>query len=376
MTRTADFDMIVIGAGVVGLAVARAASRASLSVLILDRGETFGTETSSRSSEVIHAGIYYHPTSLKARLCVAGKALLYAFCEEHGVQYRRSGKLIVAADSAGKSRLRAMRQAAESSGVDDLLLLNFRETREIEPEVSCSGALFSPSTGIIDSHGFMHALLADAEAHGAMLVCRTRVTRVVRCGEAWGIGIDGREELCVTGQMLVNASGLAACETASLIDGLRAKDIPTHYFAKGSYFRYSGKTSFRHLIYPLPDEAGLGIHLTLDLSGQARFGPDVEWIDRLDYSVNSARLDHFVKSIRRFWPNVDPNRLHPDYAGIRPKLSNSGSQEDFIVSGNEEHGLPNLVNLFGIESPGLTSSLAIACLTLRRLGIQHCCKSA
>ena len=358
---SADFDIIVIGAGAVGLAVARALALAGQSVLIVERWSKFGSETSARNSEVIHAGIYYPVGSLKARLCVAGKAMLYAFCAARGVPHRRCGKLIVAADDRQAGLLDGIRDTAAACGVTDLEPLARAEARRLEPDISCVAALLSPSTGILDSHAYMLALLGEAEAHGATLVCNTEVTAVRRAEDGWTIVVAGEEERVASGRIVINCAGLAASEVAARIEDFPPEHRPETHFAKGCYFAYGGQTSFRHLVYPLPEPGGLGIHLTLDLDGQARFGPDVEWIEAIDYSLDAARRSRFAAAIRRYWPAVDEARLRPDYAGIRPKLSRPGEPAaDFCLSGPPHHRIGGIINLFGIESPGLTASLAIA----------------
>jgi len=356
-----QFDVIIIGAGVIGLAIARAIALAGRSVLIVERRPQFGSETSARNSEVIHAGIYYPPGSAKARLCVAGKAMLYDFCAARGVPHRRCGKLIVAADEGQIGQLDQIRQQAAACEVEDLVPLASAEAARLEPDVTCAAALLSPSTGIIDSHAYMQALLGEAEAHGALLVTNTEVTAVRPNGRAWSIWIAGEAEPVAAARTIINSAGLAASELAGRIEGFPVAHRPVTRLAKGCYFSYAGRTDFRHLIYPLPEPGGLGTHLTLDMAGRARFGPDVEWVDVLDYSVDPGRRAGFAAAIRRYWPGVDADRLQPDYAGIRPKLSKPGeAAADFCISGPAEHGVAGIVNLFGIESPGLTASLAIA----------------
>ncbi len=363
-----DIEAIVIGAGVIGLAVAQTLARNGIETLILEGERTTGSWTSSRNSEVIHAGLYYPAGSLKAELCVEGKHRLYAFCEQHRIAFKRIGKLIFAHDTSQTPTLDAIARSAAANGVDDVMRLSAAEAAQREPALACAQALFSPSTGIVDSHAAMQALRADAESHGATLACRTRVSRVARCGTRWHIWIDGEPEPVVATPRLVNAAGLAAPSVAATIDALDARHVPRQYFARGVYFTYSGRTPFNHLIYPVPEAGGLGTHLTLDLAGQARFGPDLEWIDHIDYTVDPARHAAFVAAAARIWPALDPAKLHPGYAGIRPKLSGPGAPAaDFRIDGPEFHGLDGLVNLFGIESPGLTASLAIADRVWRKL---------
>lgn len=362
-------DCVVVGAGVIGLAVARALARAGREVIILEGEPQFGSWTSARNSEVIHAGIYYPQGSLKARLCVAGRDLLYTFCEARHVPHRRCGKLIVATQSAQISDLAGIEAAAIANGVTSLRRLSAAETKALEPDVVCAEALLSPDTGIIDSHSYMLALLAEAEAHGAQLVCNTKVERLARLGDHWALCCEGLEEPLAASHV-VNASGLAAQALAYETEGLAPVHIPTLHLAKGVYFIYSGRTTFQRLIYPVPEPGGLGTHLTLDLAGQARFGPDVEWVDKIDYSVDPARKDKFLAAVRQFWTGVDPDHLNPGYAGVRPKISAKGEPAaDFCISGPGDHGLTGLVNLFGIESPGLTASLAIAQEVARKLEV-------
>lgn len=364
-------DAVVIGAGVVGLAIARELALAGHETLILESEAQFGTGTSARNSEVIHAGIYYPVGSLKASLCVRGRTRLYPFCEERGVEHRRCGKLIFAANPSQVAALDAIVKTAEGAGVHDLRRLTSAEVRAIEPTLDCTQALLSPSTGIIDSHGFMLALLAEAEANGATLVCDAQVTRVSRRDGQWGVHIDGDDEPAVVVPILVNAAGLAAQKIAGVTEGLDPGTVPPLYLARGVYFSYSGGSPFRHLIYPVPEPGGLGTHLTLDLAGQIRFGPDVEWIDDVSYAVDPSRHGKFFAAARLIWPDIEPDKLRPGFAGIRPKLSGPGEPAaDFAILGEEDHGAEGLVNLFGIESPGLTASLAIAELVLSKLDVQ------
>lgn len=352
---------IIVGGGVVGLAIARRLALAGVAPLILEREPHFGTATSSRNSEVVHAGLYYPQGSLKARLCVEGKARLYAFCEARGVPYRRLGKLIFALDGADESALAGIEQTARAAGVTDLEWLASPQVQQIEPELPAKSALWSPSTGIVDSHGFMLALLGEAEANGAQLICNTTVRRAARFGGCWRIWLEGVDDPVVEAPMLLNAAGLGAQHFAHNIEGLDAQHIPKLHLARGLYFLYAGAVPFKHLIYPIPEPGGLGAHLTLDLAGQARFGPDVEWIDQIGYAVDASRRAGFLAAAQRIWPKIEPERLQPGYAGIRPKLSGSGEPAaDFKISTAEEHGLDGLINLFGIESPGLTASMSIA----------------
>ena len=351
-------DIIVVGAGVVGLAIARACARNGRDVLILEGERQFGTWTSSRNSEVIHAGIYYPAGSLKAELCVEGRTQLYDFCREFAVPHRQCGKLIVAVDMGQVPELERIAAGAAANGVRDLRFLSGSEAAALEPNAPCAAALLSPSTGIVDSHALMLALLGDAEAHGAQLVCNTRVERLVREDGQWQVWFAGGEE---PARAVINSAGLAAQALASATEGLDPCQVPPLFLARGVYFTYAGKAPFERLIYPVPEPGGLGTHLTLDLAGQARFGPDVEWIERVDYTVDPGRRSGFEAAVRKIWPGVDVSRLSPGYAGVRPKVSGPGEPAaDFIISGPRDHGLPGLVNLFGIESPGLTASLAMA----------------
>ena len=352
---------IVVGAGVVGLAVARALALAGREVLVLEAAEGIGTETSSRNSEVIHAGIYYPAGSLMARTCVAGKHALYAYCIERGIAHRRCGKLIVATSAAEGQQLAGIRARAAANGVADLKLLSAAEAVALEPNLRCTAALLSPSTGIVDSHGFMLALQGDAENAGAMFAFRSPV--LGGRAEAGGIvlGVGGAEPMTLACGLVVNSAGLHAPALARAIAGMPAGLVPTPYYAKGNYFTLSGRSPFSRLIYPVPVPGGLGVHLTIDLGGQARFGPDVEWIDGIDYTVDPHRADVFYDAVRRYWPGLKQGALQPGYAGIRPKIvPPSVARQDFVVQGPETHGIAGLINLFGIESPGLTASLALA----------------
>jgi L-2-hydroxyglutarate oxidase LhgO len=360
-------DCAVIGAGVVGLAVARELALAEREVVIIERESRIGSVTSSRNSEVIHAGIYYPAGSVKARLCVAGRDLLYAYCAGHHVPHLRCGKLIVATSAAQADRLLEIRTRAVANGVRDLLPLGRAEVRALEPALECVAALLSPSTGIVDSHVLAHALLGDAEAKGAVLALQSRVVR----GEVKSEGIclevetvDGEKSL-VLARTIVNAAGLFAPEVAGRIEGLRADYIPRPYFAKGNYYSLAGRAPFSRLVYPVPEPGGLGLHLTLDLGGQARFGPDVEWLsitaaDDISYDVDPGRANSFYGEVRKYWPALPDGALQPAYAGVRPKVAPRGMESDFVIHGPKTHGIAGLINLFGIESPGLTASLAIA----------------
>jgi L-2-hydroxyglutarate oxidase LhgO len=354
-------ECVVVGAGVVGLAVARALALAGRDVLVVEKERWVGSETSSRNSEVIHAGLYYPPGSLKARLCVAGKERLYAYCAERGVPHRRLGKLIVACAEREIPVIGGLRDRAAANGVRDLAWLEGAEARALEPALACLGAYLSPSTGIIDSHALMLAFAADLESAGGMVVLRAPVVAGRVAGRGFTLEMGGAAPMTLECRLLVNSAGVHAPALACCIAGVPAGSIPRGYFCRGVYFTLSGRSPFRHLIYPVPEAAGLGVHLTLDLAGQARFGPDVEWIDAIDYRVDPRRGERFYAAIRSYWPGLADGALQPGYAGIRPKISGPAEPAaDFVIQGPAEHGVPGLVNLYGIESPGLTAALAIA----------------
>ncbi|SOB78381.1 L-2-hydroxyglutarate oxidase LhgO [Marinobacter sp. LV10R510-11A] len=367
---TSDFlevDTAVIGAGVVGLAVARRLAQAGKDVIVLEAEDRFGEGISSRNSEVIHAGIYYPKNSLKARLCVEGRRQLYDYCESRKVGYRKCGKWIIAANEAQNSMLEGIQSHAAANGVPLALMDGDAIARELS-EVNASAGLWSPETGIVDTHGLMLALLGELEDAGGSLALRSPVERVESAGGAHTLQVAGSSPCRLRARNLVNAAGLGAVTLTRSWAGLPEDQKPTQWFARGVYFSYSGRHPFNNLIYPVPEPGGLGVHLTLDLAGQARFGPDVEWIEREDYSVDPERVHAFAAGIRQWWPSLDIERLQPAYAGIRPKLTGAGGGFfDFRVDGPEEHGVPGLVNLFGIESPGLTSCLAIADLVKTKL---------
>jgi L-2-hydroxyglutarate oxidase LhgO len=356
-----QLDCVVAGAGVVGLAVARALALAGREVVVLDAAEGIGTETSSRNSEVIHAGIYYPAGSLMARFCVAGRRALYAYCAEKGIPHANCGKLIVATSADEDSRLSDIQRRAAINGVDDMRVLTRDEATALEPNLTCTSALLSPSTGIIDSHSYMVALQGDAENAGAVMVFHSPVLRGRAVREGVEIDVGGADPITLRCRLLVNSAGLHAPALAARIEGMPASRVPTAYYAKGNYFTLTGRSPFTRLIYPVPVPGGLGVHLTIDLGGQARFGPDVEWIDAIDYTVDPHRSDSFYTAIRRYWPDLKDGAIQPGYAGIRPKIVPKGAPgQDFVVQGPQTHGLSGLINLFGIESPGLTASLAIA----------------
>jgi len=354
-------DCVVVGAGVVGLAVARALARAGREVLVLEQERWVGAHTSSRNSEVIHAGLYYPKGSLKAVFCVAGRKRLYDYCNAHGVPHRRAGKLVVACNAAEVAALRTVMAKAAANGVDDLVWLDGDAARAMEPALSCLAAFHSPSTGIIDSHALMLAYEADAEAAGATVVLRAPVLGGRVGARGFHLEIGGAEPMALDCAVLVNSAGLEAPALARRIAGIPPATVPRDYYCRGIYFTLSGRTPFRRLIYPVPEAAGLGVHVTLDLAGQARFGPDTEWIDGIDYTVDPRRGERFYAAIRNYWPGLKDGALQPGYAGIRPKINGpSEPSADFVVQGPAEHGVPGLVNLYGIESPGLTASLPLA----------------
>ena len=365
MTETCE--CAVIGAGVVGLAVARALALTAREVVVLEAAGEIGSETSSRNSEVIHAGLYYPPGSLKARLSRRGRDLLYAYLAERGIDHMRCEKLVVATSPAEVPILRNIEARARANDVADLRRLSADEAIALEPEVACIAALLSPSTGILDSHAYMLSLQGDAEAAGAVFAFAAPVIGGAVDGDAIRLDVGGSMPTRLACRIVVNAAGLDAQGVAAAI-GLPPALVPPLYYAKGSYFSYFGRPPFRRLVYPVPDEASVGLHYTRDLAGQARFGPDVEWVDTIDYDVDGERARRFYAAIRRFWPGLPEGALQPGYAGIRPKLQRPGTPPvDFAIHGPDAHGIAGLVNLFGIESPGLTASLALAEEVLARL---------
>lgn len=355
-----ETDCVVIGAGVVGLAVAARIAADGREVLVLERGDHFGEGISSRNSEVIHAGLYYPENSLKARLCTAGRERLYRYCESRSVACRRLGKWIVAVSDAQLEDLEALEAQAGKNSVPVRRVGRGRLAGEL-PDVRATGALFSPETGIIDSHSLMLSLLGELEASGGQLICRAPVIEAGSENGRHRLRIGGEVPCELRADCVINAAGLAGASLAQRWNGSRQGYQVRHYYAKGIYFSYSGNHPFRQLVYPLPEPGGLGVHLTLDMGGQARFGPDVEWIDKPDYTVDEGRREDFAKAIRQWWPGLDPARLQPAYAGVRPKLAGSGGGfQDFRIDGPQAHGVDGLVHLLGIESPGLTASLALA----------------
>ncbi len=364
---TFEVDAVVVGAGVVGLACARALARSGCETLLLEAEPWIGSGASSRNSEVIHAGIYYPTGSRKARLCVAGRRMLLEFCASHGVAHRLCGKLIVATDASQLAELEALAARAEANGVP-LQFVSRRALAEREPEVHGEAALYSPGTGIVDSHGLLLGLRADLEAAGGLVALNAPVERIEPVAQGFDVCVGGQEPCRVVARTLINAAGLRADRLAAAIPGLPPHACPRHHYARGRYYAYSGVVPFRHLVYPLPEPGGLGVHVTLDLAGRARFGPDVAWVDSEDYGFDDSARQAFIDAIVRYFPKVEPARLHPDQCGIRARL---GGPEvafaDFRIDGCETHGIPGLVNLLGIESPGLTACLAIAGEVLARL---------
>jgi L-2-hydroxyglutarate oxidase LhgO len=357
---------VVIGAGVVGLAVGRTLALAGHDVILIEAADGIGTGTSSRNSEVVHGGMYYPEGSGKARFCVAGRRLLYAYCEARGVPFRKCGKLIVATTPAETAKIEGIHAQGLRNGVEGLSLITGREATALEPNLRCTAALLSAETGIVDSHSYMLALQGEIEERGGMIAFETPVERIARAGGGWRVDCGGREPTSIDADIVVNAAGLTAWDVARKTDGLSEAHIPKRRLAKGNYFACAGKPAFSRLIYPAPVDGGLGVHLTLDLAGRMKFGPDVEWLGDVDpagvdYRVDPARGDSFYAAIRTYWPNLADGALTADYSGVRPKLSGPGEPTaDFLLQGPAEHGLAGLANLFGIESPGLTSSLAIA----------------
>jgi L-2-hydroxyglutarate oxidase LhgO len=357
-------ECLVIGAGVIGLAIARALARSGREVIVLESERIIGSGASSRNSEVIHAGIYYSTGLEKTRMCVEGKAMLYAFCREYGVPHRRCGKILAATTEAEIGALAALKKQAEANGVMDLIWLGPDDARALEPALVVTKALLSPSTGIIDSHALM--LLGDAERHGAALALETPVASGRVAPRGLIIETGGSNPTQIAASIVVNAAGLGAQALARSIADMTAEKIPPLHLAKGSYFALAAPSPFSHLIYPIPAPGGLGVHLTLDIAGRARFGPDVEWIEAIDYAVDPNRGDAFYAAVRTYWPDLPNGALQPDYAGIRPKIERpGGSGTDFLIQDQRVHGVAGLINLFGIESPGLTSSLAIADRVIR-----------
>src|SRR3954451_21438359 len=354
-------ECVIVGAGVIGLALARRLAQTGREVVVLEEAEGIGTVTSSRNSEVIHAGIYYPAGSWMARMCVAGKIALYRYCDVHGIPYKNCGKLIVATVPKETAKLQAIRAHAEANGVSDMQTLSGVAARALEPALNCDAALLSPSTGIIDSHAYMLSLRGEAEAAGAAFAFHTPLLRARAAAGRIELESGGAAPMTLACEFLINAAGLGAPAVARSIEGMPPEQVPALYLAKGNYFSCSARAPFSRLIYPVPEPGGLGVHLTLDMAGQARFGPDVEWVDRIDYAVDPGRAARFYPAIRKYWPTLPDGALMPSYSGIRPKIvPPTVARQDFVMQGPREHGVAGLINLFGIESPGLTSSLAIA----------------
>jgi L-2-hydroxyglutarate oxidase LhgO len=358
---TEEIDCVVVGAGVIGLAIGRAMARSGRETVILESENIIGTGISSRNSEVIHAGIYYPQGSLKARLCVSGRDRLYDYCSSRHIGHRKCGKLIVATSMPQIEILQQIESVGRANGVDDLIWLDREQVRHLEPEIRCVGALLSPSTGIVDSHAYLLSLLGEAEAAGAVIAYATSVNEMAIGDDRIAIFVNGDSEPSLRAKIVVNAAGLGAINLAKAIADFPVEQIPSAWTAKGNYFTFHGRQPFNRLIYPVPEPGGLGIHATIDLVGQVRFGPDVEWCDGLDYTVDANRSSRFYEAIRSYWPALPDHALYPGYAGIRPKLCGPGqAAADFYIGGPSSHGVPGIINLFGIESPGLTASLAIA----------------
>jgi L-2-hydroxyglutarate oxidase LhgO len=364
-------DAVVVGAGVIGLAIARRLAVAGREVIVLEAAEAIGTVTSSRNSEVIHAGIYYATGSLKAQLCVAGRDALYRYCTEHGIPHRRLTKLIVATDESQLPALSALRRQSVVNGAGDLRPLTGAEAKALEPALACVAALESPTTGIVDSHAYMLSLRGDAEAHGAAFALNAPMIGGRVGDDMIELRVGGTEPLTLRCRTVVNSAGLGAQAVARSIAGVPPHTIPPLHYAKGNYYAPAGvRPAFTRLVYPMPNSAGLGVHVTLDMDGRMRFGPDVEWVDRISYDVDPARAASFYEAVRTYWPGLPDGCLQPAYSGIRPKLQAPGEPaRDFVIQGPREHGIPGLVNLYGMESPGLTSSLAIADYVSEMIGV-------
>lgn len=354
-------QVLVVGAGVIGLAVAREAALRGHEVTIAERTGGIANGVSSRNSEVIHGGLYYPTGSSRARHCVRGRRMLYEFCAGHGVAHKKCGKLVVATSEAELAKVETIRAQAEANGVENTEMIGGNAARALEAELSCIGALWSPETGIVDSHGFMLALWGDLQERGGMIAFETTVERLRLNAGSWHVEFSGRDAGALEFDAVVNAAGLGAQPLARRIEGYPADKIPRLVLAKGNYFGFAGRPVFSRLIYPTPVDGGLGVHVTLDLAGRMRFGPDVEWIKQESYTVDARRAENFYERIRAYWPGLPADSLVPDYCGIRPKLTGPGEPAaDFMIESEAAHGMPRLVNLFGIESPGLTSSLSLA----------------
>jgi L-2-hydroxyglutarate oxidase LhgO len=354
-------QVLVVGAGVIGLAVARAAAFAGHEVIVAEAADGIGTGISSRNSEVVHAGLYYPTGSLRAIHCTRGRRMLYDFCASHGVAYNKCGKLLVATTEQEIAKVETILAQGRANGVEGLELIGGNSARALEPELWCIAALQSPESGIVDGHSFMLALRGDLEDHGGVIAFETPIERLGRAGGRWRVHFGGVEPGHLDVDAVVNSAGLGAQALARRIEGYPPEHVPRLVLAKGNYFAYAGRPVFKRLVYPTPVDGGLGVHVTVDLAGRMRFGPDVEWIDHEHYTVDPGRADAFYARIRSYWPGLEDGRLVPDYSGIRPKLTGPGEPPaDFLIAGPDEHGMPGLINLFGIESPGLTSALSLA----------------
>lgn len=354
-------QILVVGAGVVGLAIARQAAMDGHDVIVAESADAIGTGVSSRNSEVIHAGLYYPTGSVRARHCARSNRMLYAYCESHGVPHRKLGKLFIVTKDADIPKLEEVFIQAHKNGVENLAMIDATDAMRMEPELHCVAAFHSPETGIVDSHRYMLALRGDIEDRGGVIALNTPVTGMSHGADGWEVRFGGAEPGAITVDAVINSAGHGAQDLAGAIDGYPAARIPKHALAKGNYFGFSGRAAFSRLIYPAPVPGGLGIHVTIDLAGRMRFGPDVEWIDSMDFAVDPRRAESFYAAIRTYWPNLPDNSLVPDYAGIRPKITSRGEPAaDFLIDTPAGHGLPRLVNLFGIESPGLTCALSLA----------------
>jgi L-2-hydroxyglutarate oxidase LhgO len=363
-------DCVVVGAGVVGLATAKRLAEAGREVIVLEKEALIGSETSSRNSEVIHAGIYYPKGSLKARFCIEGKKFLYRYADARGIPYNPCGKLIVATNEEQNARLDRIRANAADLGMPDLEPWTGRQAQALEPALRCTAALWSPTTGVIDSHQLMLAYQGDAEDHGAMIAFDSPLLAARVTDDGIELEVGGAEPMRLSAQILVNSAGLHAPDLAHRFAGVDQSKMPDAYYCKGNYYTLTGRSPFSRLIYPMPEKAGLGVHVTVDLGGNCRFGPDTEWVDHIDYTVDPRRADLFYAAIRTYWPDLPDGALEPGYSGIRPKLGPADTiAADFVVQGPADHGTPGLVNLFAIESPGLTASWPVACEVARKLGL-------
>jgi len=366
-----NVDVIIVGAGVIGLAIAARLSQQFNSVLVIDKNASFGEETSSRNSEVIHAGIYYPHNSLKAKLCVQGKVMLYQYCQERHIPVNKIGKLLVAHGKKEEYFLKETLITAQKNGVNDLTWMSQQALKELEPELLASAALLSPSTGIIDSHAYMQSLLAQAEQHNAMFVAQTKMIKARPKQDGFEVSVDSQgEQLSISCKYLINCAGLHSESVAHTIKGLNKSYIPKLHWCRGHYFSYQGKSPFKQLIYPIPRDNGLGIHASLDMGGQLKFGPDTQYIDQLNYDFPTKLKEKFLEQVSQYFPNIEASKLQPAYAGIRPKLQGKDDTfKDFVIQTSEVHQIKGLINLFGIDSPGLTSSLAIANYVIDKLKV-------